>query len=93
MSESIHISHRDQLTSRQGVFQQDLAVFIQNSGDIQCLMHFLHGLMVAGLQLCGSPKTMSAAERSCPVTGRFKTDITVNQPDKTQFKDADLYEG
>lgn len=87
------VSHRDQLTRRQGVFQQDLAGFVQNSGEIQYLMHFLHGLMVAGLQLCSSPKTVSAAERSCPVTARFKTDITPNQPDKTQFKEDDLHEG
>lgn len=43
-------------------------------------MHFLYGLMVAVLQLCDSPKTMSAAvaERFCPVTKRLKTDVTLN---------------
>ena len=93
MSESTCVSRRDQLARRQGVFQQDLAVFLKNSGEIECLMHFLYGLMVAGLQLCGSPKTMNAAERFCPVTKRFKTVVTLNQPDKAQFREADLYKG
>lgn len=49
--------------------------------------------MVAVLQLCDSPKTTSVAvaERFCPVTKRFKTDVTLNQPDKAQFREADLY--
>lgn len=57
----------------------------------KCLMHFLYGLMVPVLQLCGSLKTMSAAERFCPVTKRFKSEVTLNQPDKSQFKETDLY--
>lgn len=56
-------------------------------------MHFLYGLMVAVLQLCGFPKTMRAAERFCPVTKRFRTDVTLHQADKAQFREADPYNG
>lgn len=55
-------------------------------------MHFSYGLIVAGYN-SGSSKTMSAAERFCPVTKRFKTDVTLNQPHKAQFRGADLYKG
>lgn len=41
----------------------------------------------------GSSITMSAAERFCPVTEKFKTDVTLNQPHKAPFREADLYKG
>lgn len=49
-------------------------------------MHFLYGLMVAG-----SLKTVNITEQFCSVTQRVKTDVTLNQLDKAQFKGADVH--
>lgn len=51
-------------------------------------MHFLYGLMVAG-----SLKTMSVTEQFCSVTERVKTDVTLNQREKAQFREADMCKG
>lgn len=59
-----------------------------NNEEIAILMHFLYGLMVAG-----SLKMMQATEQFCPVANRIKTDVTVNQLDKAQFREADIYKG
>lgn len=70
-------------SGEKGFFQQDMAL---NNGDKPILMHFLYGLMVAG-----SLKTVSITEQFCSVTQRVKTDVTLNQLDKAQFREADLH--
>lgn len=68
-------------------FSTGSGCFLSN-GEIPVLMHFLYRLMVAG-----SLKTMSVTEQFCSVIKRVKTDVTLNQLDKAQFREADVYKG
>lgn len=38
-------------------------------------------------------KTVSITEQFCSLTQRVKTDVTLNELDKAQFREADMYKG